>query len=190
MKAYLPLENYIEKKETKYGVGLLVSLSEDKVKSQTSRIKNVTSYNQWLSTDIPDENCFLNLQKTLKEQISLLEGLKKPDFMQVLFITELTKIFNSDIKNREMFDLTVKEFTDEKYQELIKLTGFELIQFVNERCRNHDMAKSSALLYTANIKGSFIPNGSETDFLVFNPHNDLTNVVPNKAILEKSNFII
>ena len=44
MKGYLPLENYIKKQETSYGVGLLVSRSEEKAISLTSRKKNAASY--------------------------------------------------------------------------------------------------------------------------------------------------
>ena len=44
MKAYLPLENYIKKRELPYGVGLLISTSDEQAKSLTSRKKNVCMF--------------------------------------------------------------------------------------------------------------------------------------------------
>lgn len=65
MKAYLPLENYIKKQELDYGVGLLITTSEEKAKSMTSRKKNVCSYNQWLEADIPEQHVLLNVNQPL-----------------------------------------------------------------------------------------------------------------------------
>jgi len=183
MKGYLPLENYIKKQETSYGVGLLVSRSEEKAISLTSRKKNVASYNQWLITDIPEQHLFLNINEPIYLQSqSILDGLKTEDFILTLYISEARKIYMKN-PDKEHFENEIKELIDNKYNSLLKITGLELINLVNNRCKNHDLSKSSALLYKANIKGSFIPNGEETDYLIFNPHKDLLNVIPKSSML-------
>ena len=84
----------------------------------------------------------------------------------------------------------IKELKEEKLQILTRMTGLELVQFVNSRCKNHDMGKTSALLYQANIKGAFIPNGHDTDILIFNPHKDLINVNPKSEMLSETKIIL
>lgn len=182
MRAYLPLENYIKKRELPYGVGLLISTSEEQAKSLTSRKKNVCSFNQWLEADIPEEHLLLNINKPLYMQSqSILDGLKQDDFILTLFISEARHYFmqNSD---RVQFEKAMTALKEEKFQILSQMTGIELVQFVNGRCKNHDMGKTSALLYQANIKGAFDPIKSNTDILIFNPHKDLLNVNPKRDI--------
>lgn len=183
MQAYLPVENYIKKQEENYGVGLLISTSEQKAQSLTSRKKNVASVNQWLEVVAPNDFFFLNMDKMLKDHSQfIIEGLKNEEFILTLFINEARKILLTDT-NKESYKKNMEELILVKHEKLLEMTGFELIQFVNSRCKNHDMAKSSALLYRANIKGSLVPNQDETDYLIFNPHKDLTDVKLKKAIL-------
>lgn len=190
MKAYLPLENYIKKQELDYGVGLLITTSEEKAKSMTSRKKNVCSYNQWLEADIPEQHVLLNVNQPLyMHSQNILDGLKQEDFILTLFITEARKFFMQN-PEKEDFEKKIKELKEDKLQILTRMTGLELVQFVNSRCKNHDMGKTSALLYQANIKGAFIPNGHDTDILIFNPHKDLINVNPKSEMLSTAKVII
>lgn len=190
MQVYLPMENYIKKLEFDYGVGVLSSVSEEKAKAQTSRKKNVASYNQWLLTDIPEQENFLNIYEPVNKQSQIIiDGLKNQNFILTLFISDTKKILAIN-DTRENYDIQINEMIEEKFNLLQSMTGLELVQFVNKRCRNHDMAKSSALLYQANIKGTFIPNGEESDFLIFNPHKDFINVTPKSAVLSASKLIL
>lgn len=183
MKGFLPIENYIKKVEVEYGTGLLISLSEDKARFLSQRKKNVSSAEQWLETEIPDESKFINITKKISEHSSfVLEGLKNENFLLTLFISEARQILLSNME-KQSYEEQMQDFAEKKYNEIIKLSGIELIQFVNERCRTHNMGKSCALLYEANIKGSFIPNGEDTDFLIFNPHKDLQNIIPKKKVV-------
>ena len=128
MKAYLPLENYIKKRELPYGVGLLISTSEEQAKSLTSRKKNVCSFNQWLEADIPEDHLLLNINKPLYMQSqSILDGLKQDDFILTLFISEARHYFmqNSD---RVQFEKAMTALKEEKFQILSQMTGINQSQ--------------------------------------------------------------
>ena len=92
MQVYLPMENYIKKLEFDYGVGVLSSVSEEKAKAQTSRKKNVASYNQWLLSDIPEQENFLNIYEPVNKQSQIIiDGLKNQNFILTLFISDTKK---------------------------------------------------------------------------------------------------
>lgn len=199
MEVYLPQANYIKREETEYGVGLLISTSEERAKVMTSRKRNVTSYNQWLRAEVPEKTFFIRMELPIAEQSQqIIDGLRQDTFLFTLYLRDAQKAYkevNKDVLGLSHEDAKklVKERMGElaaiKFDQIVHLTGLELIQLVNSRCKNHDMAKSSALLYDAGIRGSVIPGTDGQDFLVFNPHADMCNVLPRNAILPNGKLV-
>lgn len=199
MDVYLPQANYIKKEETEYGVGILMSINEERAKIMTARKKNVSSHNQWLSAVVPDESFFLRMDVPVCQQTkSIVDGLHQDTFLFTLYITEARNTYdkaNDDVvgmsndEARGFIKKRMNELADEKFNMIIQLTGLELVQLVNSRCRDHDMAKSSALLYDAGIKGVIVPQTDNQDFIIFNPHVDMHNVFPRNAILSNSKLV-
>ena len=199
MEVYLPQANYIKREESDYGVGLLISASEDRAKVMTARKKNVSSYNQWLRAEVPETSLFMRMDLPVVEQSqAIIDGLRQETFLFTLYLHDAQVAYNNI--NSEVLGLShedAKKLVTEhmgqlaavKFDLIASLTGLELIQLVNSRCRNHDMAKSSALLYDAGIKGTIIPETDGQDFLLFNPHADMCNVFPRNGILSSGKLI-
>ena len=199
MEVYLPQANYIKREETEYGVGLLMSTSEERAKVMTARKKNLASYNQWLRAEVPDESLFMRMDISITEQSqSIIDGLHEETFLFTLYLHDAQNAYNkvseevlglSNEDAKRIVKARMSELATIKFEKISCLTGLELIQLVNSRCRGHDMAKSSALLYDAGIRGTVIPGTDGQDFLIFNPHADMCNVVPRNAILPNGKLV-
>lgn len=68
MNAYIAMEKYIQEEEKLCGVGVPVSLNENVAMFESSRKKNVESYNNWMLINIPGKSFFLDIEKPVKEQ--------------------------------------------------------------------------------------------------------------------------
>lgn len=162
MNAFISLQNYIVKQEKDFGVGVPVTLSEEIAKYESTRKKNVASFNNWMMINIPGKPFFLDIAKPVAEQSDdILNILMSKDFLMSLFIHEARKNLNEIGKNlkgkdvREETNRIYDEFVKEKYESLLKIqSGQELFNFVVSKCNNKDKAKSSALLYNFGIKGA------------------------------------
>ena len=198
MNAYIALEKYIVKEEKDFGVGVPVSLDEDIAKYESTRKKNVKSYNNWLMINIPSSNFFLDISKPVNEQSSEVSSiLMNKEFIMSLFIHETRIILNeTEGKNsgkvvREEVNKILEDFVKEKYESILKLnSGFDLFSFVNSKCINQDKRKSSALLYNHGIKGIIYKDDSDERYLLFNAKNDIEILQYRNAELKDSKLII
>lgn len=198
MNAYIALEKYIVKEEKDFGVGVSVSLDEDIAKYESTRKKNVKSYNNWLMINIPSSNFFLDISKPVNEQSSEVSSiLMNKEFIMSLFIHETRIILNEmEGKNsgkvvREEVNKILEDFVKEKYESIFKLnSGFDLFSFVNSKCINQDKRKSSALLYNHGIKGIIYKDDSDERYLLFNAKNDIEILQYRNAELKDSKLII
>ena len=198
MNAYIALEKYIVKEEKDFGVGVPVSLDEDIAKYESTRKKNVKSYNNWLMINIPSSNFFLDISKPVNEQSSEVSSiLMNKEFIMSLFIHETRIILNeTEGKNsgkvvREEVNKILEDFVKKKYESILKLnSGFDLFSFVNSKCINQDKRKSSALLYNHGIKGIIYKDDSDERYLLFNAKNDIEILQYRNAELKDSKLII
>ena len=181
MNAFISLQNYIVKQEKDFGVGVPVTLSEEIAKYESTRKKNVASFNNWMMINIPGKPFFLDIAKPVAEQSDdILNILMSKEFLMSLFIHEARKTLNEIGKNLEGKDVREEtnriydEFVKEKYESLLKIqSGQELFNFVVSKCNNKDKAKSSALLYNFGIKGALFNDNTGERFLMFNAKKDI-----------------
>lgn len=197
MTAYIPLERYIVKEETPCGVGVRVSLDEESAARESSRRKNVASVNRWLCVGVPERESLLAMDAPLSEQspkVSLALGDR--NFLMTLFVREERKVYEgmdslvSGPDPKAEAERVWAEFRAEKLAFLKKMgSGRDVLEFVNGRCRTHDMAISSALLYSAGIKGA-VWNDGEERILLFNAAKDIKIIEPRQGRVEGSRLRI
>ena len=198
MNAFISLQNYIVKQEKDFGVGVPVTLSEEIAKYESTRKKNVASFNNWMMINIPGKTFFLDIAKPVAEQSDdILNILMSKDFLMSLFIHEARKTLNEIGKNLEGKDVREEtnriydEFVKEKYESLLKIqSGQELFNFVVSKCNNKDKAKSSALLYNFGIKGALFNDNTGERFLMFNAKKDIIPLELRKDSLVDSKLIL
>lgn len=198
MNAFISLQNYIVKQEKDFGVGVPVTLSEEIAKYESTRKKNVASFNNWMMINIPGKPFFLDIAKPVAEQSDdILNILMSKDFLMSLFIHEARKTLNEIGKNlkgkdvREETNRIYDEFVKEKYESLLKIqSGQELFNFVVSKCNNKDKAKSSALLYNFGIKGALFNDNTGERFLMFNAKKDIIPLELRKDSLIDSKLIL
>ncbi len=198
MNAFISLQNYIVKQEKDFGVGVPVTLSEEIAKYESTRKKNVASFNNWMMINIPGKPFFLDIAKPVAEQSDdILNILMSKDFLMSLFIHEARKTLNEIGKNLEGKDVREEtnriydEFVKEKYESLLKIqSGQELFNFVVSKCNNKDKAKSSALLYNFGIKGALFNDNTGERFLMFNAKKDIIPLELRKDSLVDSKLIL
>lgn len=198
MNAFISLQNYIVKQEKDFGVGVPVTLSEEIAKYESTRKKNVASFNNWMMINIPGKTFFLDIAKPVVEQSDdILNILMSKDFLMSLFIHEARKTLNEIGKNLEGKDVREEtnriydEFVKEKYEFLLKIqSGQELFNFVVSKCNNKDKAKSSALLYNFGIKGALFNDNTGERFLMFNAKKDIIPLELRKDSLVDSKLIL
>ena len=198
MNAFISLQNYIVKQEKDFGVGVPVTLSEEIAKYESTRKKNVASFNNWMMINIPGKPFFLDIAKPVAEQSDdILNILMSKEFLMSLFIHEARKTLNEIGKNLEGKDVREEtnriydEFVKEKYESLLKIqSGQELFNFVVSKCNNKDKAKSSALLYNFGIKGALFNDNTGERFLMFNAKKDIIPLELRKDSLVNSKLIL
>lgn len=198
MNAFISLQNYIVKQEKDFGVGVPVTLSEEIAKYESTRKKNVASFNNWMMINIPGKPFFLDIAKPVAEQSDdILNILMSKDFLMSLFIHEARKTLNEIGKNLEGKDVREEtnriydEFVKEKYESLLKIqSGQEFFNFVVSKCNNKDKAKSSALLYNFGIKGALFNDNTGERFLMFNAKKDIIPLELRKDSLVDSKLIL
>lgn len=198
MNAFISLQNYIVKQEKDFGVGVPVTLSEEIAKYESTRKKNVASFNNWMMINIPGKPFFLDIAKPVAEQSDdILNILMSKEFLMSLFIHEARKTLNEIGKNLEGKDVKEEtnriydEFVKEKYESLLKIqSGQELFNFVVSKCNNKDKAKSSALLYNFGIKGALFNDNTGERFLMFNAKKDIIPLELRKDSLVDSKLIL
>lgn len=198
MNAFISLQNYIVKQEKDFGVGVPVTCSEEIAKYESTRKKNVASFNNWMKINIPGKPFFLDIEKPVAEQSDdILNILMNKDFLMSLFIHEARKTLNEIGKNLEGKDVREEtnriydEFVKEKYESLLKIqSGQELFNFVVSKCNNNDKAKSSALLYNFGIKGALFNDNTGERFLMFNAKKDIIPLELRKDSLGDSKLIL
>lgn len=198
MNAFISLQNYIVKQEKDFGVGVPVTLSEEIAKYESTRKKNVASFNNWMMINIPGKPFFLDIAKPVAEQSDdILNILMSKDFLMSLFIHEARKTLNEIGKNlkgkdvREETNRIYDEFVKEKYEALLKIqSGQELFNFVVSKCNDKDKAKSSALLYNFGIKGALFNDNTGERFLMFNAKKDIIPLELRKDSLIDSKLIL
>lgn len=198
MNAFISLQNYIVKQEKDFGVGVPVTLSEEIAKYESTRKKNVASFNNWMMINIPGKPFFLDIAKPVAEQSDdILNILMSKEFLMSLFIHEARKTLNEIGKNLEGKDVREEtnriydEFVKEKYESLLKIqSGQELFNFVVSKCNNKDKAKSSAILYNFGIKGALFNDNTGERFLMFNAKKDIIPLELRKDSLVDSKLIL
>lgn len=198
MNAFISLQNYIVKQEKVCGVGVPVTLDEDIAKYESTRKKNVTSFNNWMMINIPGKAFFLDVNKPVNEQSDDILGiLMSKEFLMSLFIHEARKTLNEIGKSiegknvREETNRVYDEFVKEKYDALLKIpTGQDFFNFVVSKCNNNDKAKSSALLYNYGIKGTLFNDNTGERLLMFNAKKDIIPIELRKATLTDSKLIL
>lgn len=198
MNAFISLQNYIVKQEKDFGVGVLVTLSEEIAKYESTRKKNVASFNNWMMINIPGKPFFLDIAKPVAEQSDdILNILMSKDFLMSLFIHEARKTLNEigkKLKGKDVREETNRiydEFVKEKYESLLKIqSGQELFNFVVSKCNDKDKAKSSALLYNFGIKGALFNDNTGERFLMFNAKKDIIPLELRKDSLVDSKLIL
>lgn len=198
MNAFISLQNYIVKQEKDFGVGVPVTLDEEIAMYESTRKKNVVSFNNWMLINIPGKSFFLDVNKPVSKQSDdILNILMNKDFLMSLFIHEARIILNEIGNNlegknvREETNRIYDEFVKEKYQLLLKIpSGQEFFNFVVSKCFDHDKAKSSALLYSHGIKGSLFNNNTGERYLLFNAKKDIVPVELRKASLSDSKLVM
>lgn len=181
MNAFIAMEKYIVKEEKLCGVGVPVSLDENVAMFESSRKKNVESYNNWMLINVPGRDFFLDVEKPVAEQSDdILNVLMNKKFLMSLFVYEARLLFNSMEpklagKNvKEESERLFSEMAKEKYELLLKIpTGLDFFNFVNGKCITHDKAKSSSLLWSFGIKGCRYSDDSGERFLMFNAKRDI-----------------
>lgn len=185
MDAFIAREKYIVKEHKPGGIGVSVTCDEDVAKYESTRRKNVDSYNSWLSISIPDRTFFLDAARPMREQSEdVLSCINKKEFLTTLFATESRKLYKDMdelVKDEDSNDAKLSksksiftEFLSEKYNFLLGFSeGIELFDFICRRCRNHDLGKSSALLYDCGIKGSLFSDDTGERLLLYNAAKDI-----------------
>lgn len=194
MNAYIAMEKYIQEEEKLCGVGVPVSLNENVAMYESSRKKNVESYNNWMLINIPGKDFFLDIEKPVKEQSDdILNVLMGRDFLNALFIHEARSLLNSmggQLEGKNVKEESARLFNElakEKYDLLLKIpSGLEFFNFINGKCITHDKAKSSALLWDFGIKGCKYTDDSGERFLIFNAKKDIEPLEYRSKILEGS----
>lgn len=194
MNAFIAMEKYIVKEEKDFGVGVPVTLNEDIAMYESSRKKDVQSYNNWLLIGIPDELFFLDVTKPVMEQREeILKILGNQKFLGSLFVHEARILLNdleARLAGKNLKEETARifdEFTAEKFEFLKKFqTGSDFFRFVNSKCVTHDKGKSSALLYNFGIKGCRYRDDTGERFLLFNAKRDIEPLEFRHAALEDS----
>lgn len=194
MNAFIALEKYIVKEEMDFGVGVPVTFSEETAKYESTRKKNVQSYNNWMLIDIPAENLFLDVHKPIKEQSDdIVNILCGKDAVMSIFIYEAKILYgkmdflvqgkDAKAESKRLF----KEFADEKRDFLMNLqSGFELFNFINSKCITHDKGKSSALLYGFGIKGCRYSDETGERLFMYNAKKDIEPIEYRNSMLPDS----
>lgn len=199
MDAFIAMQKYIVKEEKNFGVGVPVTQIEEIAQYESSRIKNVQSYNNWMLINIPDSAFFLDVAKPIKEQSNeVLSKLNDKEFIMSLFIHEarqlyykLDSLLADSIDKKADSDKYFNDFLAEKYDTLIKIpSGQEFFNFINSKCITHDKGKSSSLLYSHGIKGCKYKDDTGERFLLFNAKKDIVPVEYRSAMLENSKLIM
>lgn len=197
MEAFIALEKYIVKEEKVCGIGVPITLDEQIAMYESTRRKNVQSYNNWLLINVPGKSFYLDVKKPIREQTDdVLNCLMNRDFLMGLFIHEAKKLYNNmdnlmTGKNPGEEKHLFEEFTKEKYELLLKLqSGQDLFNFINSKCITHDKGKSSSLLYTSGIKGCIYNDETGERFLMFNAKKDIIPVEYRNAAIKDSNQIM
>ena len=182
MDAYIALENFIVKRETKYGTGVPVSREEKVAIMDSSRLKEASSKNAWLLIDIPEINNYLDIDTPIREQSTeVIKSLLSTDFIMTLFIYEGRKLYNemdsllADIEDKkEASKKYIEEFSQSQKDKILGLiSGKDLITFIESKCTNHDLDKVSALLYSSGIKGLVYEEDYSERILLFNAYKDI-----------------
>lgn len=194
MKAFIALDKYIFREELLCGVGVPVSEDEEIAKYESCRKKNVKSFNQWLEIEIPEKDTYLQIDASIKEQSPyILKSLENFNFLQTLFFSEcnnLVSSFKNNASEEEKKELYTA-FLKEKYENIYSLdSALDLFTFINNRCKNNDKVKSSALLYYAGIKGFLYNDEKGERILMYNAYDDIEVELIKKTVLENSIVVL
>ncbi len=185
MDAFIAREKYIVKERKPGGIGVSVTKDEDVAKYESTRRKNVESYNSWLSITIPDRSFFLDVAKPVREQTDdVIACLGKKEFLTTLFTSEARRLYagmdelvsgeTSSEARLEKSNSIFAEFLAEKKDFVMAVpSGEELFALICGRCREHDAGKSSALLYNAGIKGTLFSDETGERILLYNAAKDI-----------------
>lgn len=185
MQAFMPFEKYIVKEFFDCGAGVLASADENVAMSETSRRRNVDSYNLWFSIELPERGNFLLADKPMSEQSSyVIDAVRNRDFLKTLFIDEvrdmssrLDSLVGSSedkwAKSRELYSELMLKQADA----LLSLpSGLDFFKFVLSRCNTHDSDLSSSLIYSSGIKGVIFNDAKCERILVYNAQEDIEPV--------------
>lgn len=194
MNAFIALEKYIVKEEKDFGVGVPVAFSEETARHESTRKKNVQSYNNWMLIDIPEEKLFLDVQKPIREQSDdIVNILCGKDAVMSVFIHEAKILYDKmdlfvqgkDAKAES--ERLFKEFADEKRDFIMGLqSGLELFNFINSKCITHDKGKSSSLLYGFGIKGCRYSDETGERLFMYNAKKDIEPIEYRNSMLPDS----
>lgn len=191
MNAFISLENYIVKKELDFGVGVPITFDENVAKYESTRKKNVQSYNNWLFIQVPEKSLFLDIEKPLvKQSDNILQILTGKDAIMSIFIYEAKKLYsNMDelVKGKNAYqesERLFQEFIKEKTSVLYNFnTCKDIFNFINSKCISHDKSKSSALLYNLGIKGCRYNDDTGERLLMFNAKKDINPIEYRNSVL-------
>lgn len=200
-KAFIASSNYIRKVRLPFGVGVIVSFSEDDAMSLSVRRKYLSTRNEWFDINIPGRNTFLNLDALIEEHPEeTLAALFSSKALSLLFYEEGQKFFKElpeIIDSRTAFPEErnaaaqdeLKKFYDKKITELRQLTTvYALIQFITGRAKNNDMAITSSFLQMAGINGVIYSQDNAERALIFDAKHKIEITRLNSQILVNSRF--
>lgn len=189
MTGFIPAEKYIKKEISPCGAGIPISFDEEIAKYESTRPKNLDSVNQWLEINIPNPDSFLIMEKPILQQSnSVIKAINDKEFIQILFIKDFKALITELDDEVKLYE-DAQKFANQRMTELFMQkkeqlqsfdSGLELINFVNKKCKTHDMSISTALLYKFGIYGSLYKDDCGQRALIFNAHGD-TSIVKIKS---------
>lgn len=182
MTGYIAAEKYIVKELLRCGVGVPISFEKRIAIEESYKPKNLNSYKQYFEISVPERNLYLEMDRAIQNQNEeVLKCLSNPGFIMPLFITQAKRQmqeFESKVVEGVDKDIQLanffEDFKEEHFNELLKFnSGYELLDFINKKCVTHNMAISTALLYSSGIMGALYSDNKGERVLIYNAHDDI-----------------
>jgi hypothetical protein len=197
---YVAAENLFTMKQFLCCTGVMIHTEEKTACTDTARLSNTLTKNQWFRVFIPPKYTFLSLDTPLKNQYSyVIEHLCSQEALSVLYLKEgrdfLHKL-NEYLKNIGAQDdpqaaqVEVGEFYNEKRRAVLEMDTKEYLQCILEKAGGRENAMVSAFLYHFGISGlSFTAALGGLSWLLFNPKRDSIIKEIKRSLLDDSRLV-
>lgn len=182
--AFIACNKFIKKSSYEFGTGIVSSYNEEIEKAEAGINSSLKSNEGWLKIQIPNKDFFLDIEKSVREQSKIFkQNLFTHEALKTLFIDDFTDFYENvekEVKTypqeKQLSHYTQRndEFFEQKTETILSLKSvIDLVEFITNQTRNHDLDIASSFLAKFGASGVLFNDDFGKRILIFNPQRDV-----------------